>query len=333
MTESNEALVIGAGVTGLTTAVCLAERGFTVRVVAERPPRQTTSAVAGAIIGGPAIADESEAEAKFAPTAITRPWHQASLAEFAALAKQPDSGVRLTRGRLVNRQAAGGHEWAAHLPGYTPCGEEESGGFPVAFRVDLPIVDMPVYLEYLAARVTAAGGAVEVGVVDSLAAAAAEAPLVVNCTGVGARALAGDPKVFPVRGQHVIVENPGIEEFFFEQNPGPNSTSYFPHGRRLVCGGTAEREVWDMEPDPARTEEILARCIAVEPRIAGAKVTGVEVGLRASRPQTRLEVEPLGSARVIHNYGHGGIAVGLSWGCAQDVLRLALGGATAEVVS
>jgi len=26
--------------------------------------------------------------------------------------------------------------------------------------------------------------------------------------------------------------------------------------------------------------------------------------------------------RVIHNYGHGGTGVGLSWGCASDVVAL-----------
>ena len=42
-------LVSGAGVSGLTTAICLAEAGQRVRVWTAEPPHQTTSAVAGAV--------------------------------------------------------------------------------------------------------------------------------------------------------------------------------------------------------------------------------------------------------------------------------------------
>ena len=51
--------MIGAGVVGLTTAVCLAEAGLAVTVQAGRPPRQTTSAVAGAI-WGPHLVEDSD---------------------------------------------------------------------------------------------------------------------------------------------------------------------------------------------------------------------------------------------------------------------------------
>ena len=46
-----EVLVVGAGVSGLTTAVCLAEAGVGVEIRADRLPGDTTSAVAGAIWG------------------------------------------------------------------------------------------------------------------------------------------------------------------------------------------------------------------------------------------------------------------------------------------
>jgi D-amino-acid oxidase len=49
-------------------------------------------------------------------------------------------------------------------------------------------------------------------------------------------------------------------------------------------------------------------------------------GLRPDRPSVRLESEPLGRARCIHNYGHSSNGVTLSWGCARDVVRLVSGG-------
>jgi len=44
-----DALVVGAGVSGLTTGVCLAEAGRRVRIRTAAPPAETTSAVAGAL--------------------------------------------------------------------------------------------------------------------------------------------------------------------------------------------------------------------------------------------------------------------------------------------
>ena len=38
-----DVLVIGAGVSGLTSAICLAEAGISVRILAAEPPQQTTS--------------------------------------------------------------------------------------------------------------------------------------------------------------------------------------------------------------------------------------------------------------------------------------------------
>jgi D-amino-acid oxidase len=50
------------------------------------------------------------------------------------------------------------------------------------------------------------------------------------------------------------------------------------------------------------------------------------VGLRPVRPSVRLEAEALGGGRrLLHNYGHGGAGVTLSWGCALDVTAEVLG--------
>jgi len=325
-----DVLVIGAGVTGLTTAVQLAELGHAVLVRSSAPPRQTTSAVAGAILGGPVIAEPAEAAAKWEQLERVTGWHRHSLKVFTELAADPGTGVRVARGRLANRNDLGALDWARQLPGFRICPPDERGGFPTAFWMDLPLVDMPRYLDYLLDRLTAAGGRIEYRTVASLAEAAAEALVLVNCTGVAARELAADPQLFPLRGQHVVVDNPGLDEFFFEQNPGPESVSFFPHGDRVILGGTNGKDDWSLRPDPAQTEAIVGRCVAIEPRLAGARIRAVEVGLRAARPQIRVAAQAVAGSRVIHNYGHGGIAVALSWGCAREVAELV---AAAELVS
>jgi D-amino-acid oxidase len=321
--SSNNVLVVGAGVIGLSTAVCLAEAGLPVRVLAGEPPAASTSAVAGAIIAGPVTIE---------PVGAAVGWNRISVAEFTELAGQPDTGVRLARGRMVLSAGEQIPGWARALAGFAPCTPDEHAGYPVAFWLDSPIVDMPRYLNYLAGRLAAAGGELEIRPVGSLGELAGQAPVLVNCTGLGARGLVGDEQVKPVRGQHVIVRNPGLTEFFYEQGPGPMITNYLPHGERLVLGGTIHRGDGNLAPDPEQAEEILRRCATVEPRLAGVEVLDVQVGLRPGRPAIRLEEERLGGLRVIHNYGHGGVGVGMSWGCAHAVADLVVGAAVSEPV-
>ncbi|HEY2792992.1 MAG TPA: FAD-dependent oxidoreductase, partial [Micromonosporaceae bacterium] len=68
---------------------------------------------------------------------------------------------------------------------------------------------------------------------------------------------------------------------------------------------------------------IVARCAAIDPRLASARVLEHRVGLRPSRPSVRLEAVAQNGRTVIHNYGHGGSGVTLSWGCADDVVARA----------
>jgi len=310
------AIVIGGGVSGLTTAVCLAERGCAVTVWTALLPRQTTSVVAGAM-WGPSFAE---------PADRVPGWCEVSLRAFQALARDPASGVR-----MVPSITAGGGGGEGPLPPQVrlipdlrPCPPEEMpSGFDGGFRSTMPLIDMGPYLDYLSARLTAAGGVLETRTVGSLAEAAETAPVIVNCSGLGARELVGDLSVRPVRGQHVVFDNPGITELFMELSR-PEWTSVFPHPTRVVCGGISVPDSWDTTVDDAVTERIVERCRRVAPALRDARIIDVMAGLRPDRPSIRVEAEPYGDARVVHNYGHGGEGVSLSWGCARDAAGLAL---------
>jgi D-amino-acid oxidase len=146
---------------------------------------------------------------------------------------------------------------------------------------------------------------------------------VINCTGMGARELVSDPDLIPIRGQLVVVENPGITEFFSESTgPSPDLLHYAPHGETMVLGGTAQPDNWSRTPEPATAAAIIERCASVEPRFRYARVLDHRVGLRPTRPHVRVEAERRDESLVIQNYGHGGAGITLSWGCAAEVMTL-----------
>ncbi len=188
-----DVIVVGAGVIGLTMGVCLAELGLRVKLRTRVASSATTSAVASAMIG-PSFAPADD------PVGVRE---RVGIEEFTQLAAVEGTGVVLRRGRLVSRQAG------PLPPGVELCAPGElPTGFAAGFWARLPLVDMPIYLDYLVRRLTAAGGQIELAQVGSLAELAEQAPLLVNCAGLGARELVPDPSVRAVRGQQVIVDNP-----------------------------------------------------------------------------------------------------------------------------
>jgi len=302
---------MGAGVSGLTTAICLAEAGMRVHIWTAEPPQQTTSVAAGAM-WGPYLVE---------PIDRVRVWSTRTLEVLRQLVGDPATGVRLTSGIEASRTPVDPPDWADQLDGFRICQPEElPEGFATGWRFTAPLIDMPVYLDYLEGRLVAAGGTSEIRRISSLSEAADAAPVVVNCTGMGARDLVPDPDLTPIRGQLVVVENPGITEFFSEDTGlSPDLLHYAPHGNKVVLGGVAQPGDWSRKPDPAIAAAILARCAKVEPRLDDAKILEHRVGLRPTRPFVRVDSEGLGDTVMIHNYGHGGAGVTLSWGCAIDV--------------
>ncbi|GAA3854912.1 FAD-dependent oxidoreductase [Streptomyces sedi] len=310
-----EVLVVGGGVSGLTTAVVLAEAGRPVRLVSDRAPEHTTSAVAGAL-WEPYLAEPRERVAD---------WAFATLPTLTELACRPaETGVRMVEGVKAQRTAEPVPPWwLPRLPdALRPLRPDElPRGYRSGYAATRPLLDMPAYLAYLERRLVAAGGRIERRRLASLAEAGA--PLVVNCSGLGARELVPDERVRPVQGQLVVVENPGVERWLVaEPSDGEENVYLFPQPFGLVLGGTALRDRWETEPDPELAARVVARCAEIHPEIAAARVLGHRVGLRPARPAVRLEAERAHGGLVVHNYGHGGCGVTVSWACAREAAGL-----------
>src|SRR5215216_410017 len=169
MDRKLDAVVLGAGVVGLTTGICLAEAGLRVAIRTAALPEQTTSAVAGALIGSVFAAPGHPSG-----DPVTA-WERAGVAEFTALAADPDTGAHLCRGVCAARPTAveGGTPPLDEVPELRLCDAGElPAGFGFGFWTTLPLVDMSRYLPYLTERFAAAGGEIRVRPVRALAEAA-----------------------------------------------------------------------------------------------------------------------------------------------------------------
>jgi D-amino-acid oxidase len=292
------AIVVGAGVVGLTTAVCLREAGIAADIVAREEPQDTTSAVAAALWY----------PYRALPEARVTAWSAAGYEELARLAGVAGSGVRMRAGTELLGADAPDPWWRDAFP---PLRRTAEG-----LRFEAPVVDMSVHLPWLLGRLRALGGAVErhhVASLDEL-----EADAVVNCAGLGARELAADASLTAVRGQVVRVRAPAVQEWLLDQSDPERLVYVVPREHDVVLGGTAQEGDEDRTADPATARAIRARCAALVPDLRNAPVVSVAVGLRPVRPAVRLEAD----GRVVHCYGHGGAGVTLAWGCAVEVAAL-----------
>jgi D-amino-acid oxidase len=303
-------MVVGCGVIGLTTAICLREAGLEAGIVAAELPAGTTSNVAAAIWY----------PYKAYPEDRVLFWGSRTFEVFEKLSGTPESGILMREGVEIWSRPVPDPWWAGAVPGVRRCKEDElPPGYLDGHAFTVPIVEMPIYLAYLMDRFAAAGGSVQMRTLSSLD--EADARVVVNCVGLGARDLVDDDSMEPIRGQIVRVRNPGIERFVLDEQNPEGVTYIVPRSGDCILGGTAEEGAWDLEPDPETAACILRRCTHLEPRLEGAEVLEHKVGLRPGRPEIRLERED-GPIPRIHNYGHGGSGITLSWGCAEETLRL-----------
>jgi D-amino-acid oxidase len=347
-------VVVGCGVSGLSAGVRLAEDGHDVRIVARDLAQQTTSSVAAAIWYPYRVSSPPESAQD---RDLVLEWAGHTLATLIELARVPAAGVTLRRVVELFRDEPDEPWWATAVPDLhwlqpnelarfggnrrgteaaepaAPAGRAAravptglagpSGDVRAALAFTTPVVEMPIYLDYLCGRLERAGGVIEQRTATSLDAAAREADLVVNCTGAAARELAGDASVTPIRGQVVRVANPGLEQVLLDAGNSGGLTYVVPRSGDCVLGGTAEEDNASPDPDPGTAEAIVRRCATLEPRLAGARVLGHRVGFRPARPGVRLEIERLADGTAcVHNYGHGGAGVTLSWGCSGAVAEL-----------
>jgi glycine/D-amino acid oxidase-like deaminating enzyme len=263
-TGAKRMAVLGSGAVGLATARLLLERGIAVTIYAKDLPPNTTSNIAAAQWFPVTVFERN----RIAPEFMTQ-FVQA--AEFAYRRYQlligGNWGVRwmanyqmqdhpFGTGGLIGQQSPIRHL----IPGMEdlPAGTHP---FPHAYvrRYYTMMMETPVYLEALMRDVRLAGATVVVRELhDASEIASLPEPVIVNCTGLGARSLFGDQELTPLKGQlTVLMPQPEIEYAALAPG-GPDGLYMFARRDGILLGGTHEEGVWDLTPDRAAEKQIVA---------------------------------------------------------------------------
>jgi D-amino-acid oxidase len=305
--------IVGAGISGLTSAVMFAEDGFETSILAEEIGDGTNSAAAAAIWYPYDVGSGAEIV----------PWALVSYHRFLELTRQPETGVSLTELRVFSRLGPiSPPDWAQSFATRILAKSEIPPAFLSGFSIDVPLIETGKYLEYLADRVTTSGGFITNGMhFNELEEIDPGFDLIINCAGIGARELVPDSDLEPHRGQVAIVQKFDLP--YAVVCDDPPLMYAIPRSNDCVLGGTNDISN-DRTADPRTTAQIISECERVLLRPAPPLIRE-RVGLRPGRSSgVCVATERLRDFRtVIHNYGHGGSGFTLSWGCAQTVLDLA----------
>ena len=160
--------------------------------------------------------------------------------------------------------------------------------------------------------------------------------LVINCSGLGAYELVNDKTMFGTEGVVVRASNSIDHEKITLLHTGEFSdwpVYIVPRPKPdndVILGGTlsvkshtantmVEKTEWCLPNQHYKlAEDVMERCEAIVPNVSELTPLEVIMGLRPSRDsRVCLGFE---TSKLAHNYGHGGGGMTLSWGCAKWLL-------------
>jgi len=352
-------LVIGAGVVGLTTAICIKKAGYNVKIVAESNASTLTSNVAGALWEWP----PAVCGAHGAPRSIKRSkeWCMTSYDKFKEMSAElnaEDTGIYLrdvyfyfkypieSREKDLEKM----QEIAENVDGFArgldivkpTIDLNFQGGIKDAYKHMAPMVNTDVYMKWLFNQAMEMGcefvqekipGNVVINEAELRQKYTADA--IINCTGLGSIDSAGDNTMFPLRGSLVRVEDKeGLIEDAHCISHDDSTTDeqdiifIVPRGKNniVVLGGLTQQNQWstDMSLDMPIIKQMRDGCLSFLKELQQLPIDTSEPVRSGVRPLTQQNVivERVPDTNIIHNYGHGGSGVTLSWGCAEEIVAL-----------
>ncbi|KAF1932518.1 nucleotide-binding domain-containing protein [Didymella exigua CBS 183.55] len=347
-------VVIGAGVSGLTSAYLLSkDRSNYVTVVAKHMPGDLDIDYASPWAGANFVPMSSEPESR---------WERATWPVLKRLATEvPESGIHLQNCRLYRRKKDekklhGDSTMLSNVFAANPWYRELVDDYRDLRQDELPIgvgsgcefgsvcINPGLYLSWLVGQCRINGVNFQrktlshVSEARHLGKRGIRPAIIVNATGLSSRILGGvlDQSMYPIRGQTVIVRN--VAPFMVIESgtdDGDDQACYMmtrAAGGGTILGGTLQVGSWESQADLNIANRIMQRAVSIAPALTGGK--GIEhldvirhgVGLRPGREAgVRLEKEKIDGAWIVHNYGHAGWGYQGSYGCAEEVVSLVNG--------
>jgi D-amino-acid oxidase len=262
------AAVLGCGVIGLTTARILQNRGWRVTIYAADLPPATTSNVAGAQWTPTTVFDDSAASPQFLETFrtaahIANRRFQLMVGDAYGVRWLSNYALRRTEQSNIPEISYSGRTGIEDLYAGVERLDEGSlpfAGFAEVWRFDTMLMEPNTFLPAVERDFLLQGGRIAVRAFRSPSdVATLDEPVIVNCTGLGARELFGDTMLEPVRGQLTILEpQPAVNYTYLT-----GDLYMFPRNDGIVLGGTFQPGNWSTNVDLATQARILAGHAAV----------------------------------------------------------------------
>lgn len=251
--HGGQVAVIGAGALGLTTARLVQEAGFPVVVYAKAMPPHTTSNIAGGQI---------ETAYLYKDEAVTPEWRQQLMKAMDYSWRRwqimvgDEYGVRWLP-TYEETVLSGPNPMDPYYPAtHTLTPAEHPFPLETVVRFETMYVETGQFLRQTIRDIQIAGGKFQVrSFATPQDIATLPEKLVFNCTGLGSRELFGDQNLHPLRGQLAILLPQPEVRYALSGGPG----YMFPRADGIILGGTAERDVWDPNPDPATIARLIQR--------------------------------------------------------------------------
>ena len=249
-----KAAVLGAGVMGLTAATLLADLNIAVTIYAEKFTPHTTSDVAGGQ-WSPSLVNfnENSTTAKLAYFEVLRrakKAHEARLGlGFGVSRRWNYTPTRIGHLDMLPRDIIPAATRLAHLPFQ----KLRKPGY----KYDTLLVEPPILLARLQQDLQARATFVTRKFMKASELAALPENVIINCTGLGSKALFADTLMAPLKGQLVFLKaQPGLDYLY-------SGDGYvFPRSDAVIVGGSQE-PINNDTPDPVKCRRMVAHAKAV----------------------------------------------------------------------
>jgi len=260
-TGAKQMAVLGSGAVGLATARLLQEHGVEVTIYTKALPPDTTSNIAGAQVFPVTVFERDRATPEFQAQFIEAARfsyrrYQLMVGDYYGIRWRPNytlSREPIQEGALAGRQGLLA-ELMPELRDLTP--QEHPFPFQYVRQYDTMFIYPSHYLEAMLREFRIAGGKIVVQEMHDLREVTAlPYQVILNCTGLGAKALFNDAELTPIKGQlTILLPQPEVD---YATLP-PDGLYMFPRPDGVLLGGTHEMGNWDLAPNHEAETRIVA---------------------------------------------------------------------------